>query len=101
MSNTNHVGPVVDLGAIQQRQREKEQVPSYTVGTPEFALQVGVQIINGILSFRDALDRAATLLDADGFTIEEVKHCAFAGQDQQGAAVFQVVVRVSETGHSF
>jgi hypothetical protein len=101
VSNTNHVGPVVDLGAIQQRQREKEQVPSYTVGTPEFALQVGVEIINGTLSFRDALDRAATLLNADGFTIEEVKHCAFAGQDQQGAAVFQVVVRVSETETPF
>jgi hypothetical protein len=101
MNDMNGTGPVVDLGAVQRRQREKEQVPAYTVGTPEFALQVGVQIINGILSFRDALDRAATLLDADGFTIEEVKHCAFAGQDQQGVAVFQVVVRVAETETPF
>jgi hypothetical protein len=93
----NGVGPVVDLGAIKQRQKEKEQVPSYTLGTPEFTLPVGVQVINGTLSFRDALDRAALMLDADGFTIEEVRQCAFAGQDQNGAAVFQVLVRVSET----
>lgn len=98
MSDLNGMGQVPDLGAIRQRQREKEQVPSYTVGTPEFALQVGVQIINGSLSFRDALDRAAVILDADGFTIEEVKQCAYAGQDQQGTtAVFQVIARVSET----
>ena len=97
MSDLNGVGPVVDLGAIKQRQQEKAQVPSYSVGSPEFALQVGV----GALSFRDALDRAAVVLDQDGFTIEEVKHCAFAGQDQTGAAVFQVVVRVSDTEVSF
>jgi hypothetical protein len=101
MSDLNGTGPVVDLGAIAQRQREKAQVPSYSVGSPEFALQVGVPIMNGNLSFRDALDRAATLLDADGFTIEEVKHCAFAGQDQTGAAIFQVVVRVSDTETAF
>jgi hypothetical protein len=97
VSDLNRAGLVVDLGAIQRRQREKEQVPAYSVGSPEFALQVGVHIVDGRLSFRDALDRAATLLDADGFTIEEVKQCAFAGQDQSGAAVFQVVVRVSQT----
>jgi hypothetical protein len=97
VSDLNGVGPVVDLGAIKQRQQEKAQVPSYSVGSPEFALQVGV----GALSFRDALDRAAVVLDQDGFTIEEVKHCAFAGQDQTGAAVFQVVVRVSDTEVSF
>jgi hypothetical protein len=73
MSDINGIGPVVDLGEMQRRQREKEQVPRYNVGTPEFVLQVGVEIVNGKLSFRDALDRAATLLDADGFTIEEVK----------------------------
>jgi hypothetical protein len=101
MSDINGIGPVVDLGEMQRRQREKEQVPRYNVGTPEFVLQVGVEIVNGKLSFRDALDRAATLLDADGFTIEEVKHCAFAGQDQNGAAIFQVVVRVSETEKAF
>jgi hypothetical protein len=92
MSDINGIGPVVDLGEMQRRQREKEQVPRYNVG---------VEIVNGKLSFRDALDRAATLLDADGFTIEEVKHWAFAGQDQNGAAIFQVVVRVSETEKAF
>jgi hypothetical protein len=101
VSNTNHVGPVVDLGEIQRRQQEKAKVPSYSVGSPEFALPVGVEVVNGVPSFRDALDKAATLLDVDGFTIEEVKHCAFAGQDQNGAAVFQVVVRVSDTEVSF
>jgi hypothetical protein len=101
MTNTNHAGPVVDLGEIQRRQQEKAKVPSYSVGSPEFALPVGVEIINGQLSFRDALDRAAVIMDADGFTIEEVKHCAFAGQDQTGAAVFQVVVRVADTEAAF
>jgi hypothetical protein len=96
MSDLNGIG-VPDLGAIRQRQREKEQVPRYAVGTPEFACPVGVQVVNGVISFRDALDKAAVLLDADGFTIEEIKQCAFAGVDQNGAAVFQVVVRVSET----
>jgi hypothetical protein len=37
------------------------------------------------------------MLGNDGFTIEEVKQCAFAGQGQQGEAIFQVIVRVSET----
>lgn len=97
MSDFNGAGPVVDLGAIQRRQQEKAQVPSYSVGSPEFALQVAV----GALSFRDALDRAAVIMDADGFTIEEVKQCAFAGQDQNGAAVFQVIVRVSDTEAPF
>jgi hypothetical protein len=97
MNDMNGVGPAVDLGAIKQRQQEKANVPRYSVGSPEFALQVGV----GALSFRDALDRAAVLLDADGFTIEEVKQCAFAGQDQTGAAVFQVIVRVSDTETAF
>ena len=101
MSDMNGIGPVVDLGEMKRRQQEKEQVPAYSVGSPEFALQVGVPIINGTLSFRDALDRAATLLDADGFTVEEVKHCAFAGQDQQGNAIFQVLVRVSDTEAPF
>jgi hypothetical protein len=89
----NGMGPVVDLGEVHRRQKEKEQVPRYSVGSPEFALPVGVER----MSFRDALDRAAVMLDQDGFTIEQVKQCAFMGQDQSGAAVFQVVVRVSDT----
>jgi hypothetical protein len=101
VNDMNGVGPVVDLGAINRRNQEKERVPAYTVGAPEFALQVGVQVINGAISFRDALDRAALVLGADGFTIEEVKHCAFAGQDQNGAAVFQVIVRVSDAKAPF
>jgi hypothetical protein len=102
VSNTNPVGPVLDLGAIQRRQQEKEKVPTYSLGTPEFALQVVVPMINAEISFRDAIDRAATLLGADGFTIEEVKQCAFAGQDQNGTtAVFQVIVRVSDTETPF
>jgi hypothetical protein len=102
MSDMNGTGPVVDLGAIQRRQQEKEKVPTYNLGTPEFALQVVVPMINGEISFRDATDRAAVLLGTDGFTIEEVKQCAFAGQDQNGTtAVFQVIVRVSDTETPF
>ena len=97
MNDMSGSGPVVDLGEMKRRQQEKEQVPAYSVGSPEFALQVGVQPNNGQLSFRDALDKAAVLLDQDGFTIEEVKHVAFAGLDQNGVPVFQVVVRVSDT----
>jgi hypothetical protein len=96
MSNMNGVGPVVDLGEIKRRQEEKQRVPLYRVGSPEFALQVGIPS----LSFRDALDRAATVLDDEGFTIEEVKHCAFMGSGEAGA-VFQVVVRVSDTEAAF
>jgi hypothetical protein len=63
-------------------------------------LHVGVHL--STISFRDALDKAATLLDADGFTIEEVKQCAFAGiEGQTGSAVFQVLVRVSYTQARF
>jgi hypothetical protein len=97
VTDMNGIGPVVDLGEVHRRQKEKEQVPAYSVGSPEFALQVGVQPNNDQLSFRDALDKAAVLLDRDGFTIEEVKHVAFAGLDQNGVPVFQVVVRVSDT----
>jgi hypothetical protein len=62
---------------MHRRQKEKEQVPHYSVGfAPEFAPQIGVQVVNQQISFRDALDRAATVLDLDGFTIEEVKQCA-------------------------
>jgi hypothetical protein len=97
VSDLNGVGQVPDLGAIRQRQREKEQVPPYTVGNPEFALQVAVQAPNGQLSFRDALDRAALILGADGWVITEVKQCAFAGGDQGGNAIFQVIVTASDT----
>jgi len=97
MSNMNGTGPVVDLGEIQRRQQEKAKVPAYSVGSPEFALPVAVER----MSFRDALDRAAVMLDEDGFTVEQVKQCAFAGIDQNGAAVFQVVVRVSDTEAAF
>jgi hypothetical protein len=97
MNDMNGVGPVVDLGEVQRRQQEKAKVPAYAVGSPEFALPVGTST----LSFREALDRAATILDADGFTVEEVKHCAFAGQDQNGSVIFQVVVRVSETEKAY
>jgi hypothetical protein len=93
MSNMNGIGPAVDLGEIQRRQQEKAKVPSYSVGSPEFALTVGIPS----LSFRDALDRAATVLDADGFAIEEVKQCVFMGQDGSGGFGFQLVVRVSDT----
>jgi hypothetical protein len=96
MSDMNGIGPAVDLAEMHRRQKEKEQVPRYSVGLPEFALPVGVER----MSFRDALDRAAVMLDQDGFTVEEIKHCAFAGIDQTGAAIFQVVVRVSETERS-
>jgi hypothetical protein len=101
MSNMNGIGPVVDLGEMQRRQQEKAKVPSYSVGSPEFALTVGVAPVNGAPSFREALDRAAVILDSDGFTIEEVKQCAFAGQDQNGAFIFQVVARVSDTEAPF
>jgi hypothetical protein len=97
VTNLNGVQPVVDLGVIAQRQREKERVPTYSLGSPEFAMTVGIPVFDGLLSFRDALDRAAVMLGNDGFTIEEVKQCAFAGQGQQGEAIFQVIVRVSET----
>jgi hypothetical protein len=93
MSDMNGIGPVVDLGEIQRRQKEKEQVPSYSVGSPDLALQVAVDR----MSFRDAMDRTALMLDQDGLTIEEFKQCAFAGMGQQGEAVFQIVVRVSDT----
>ncbi|HJV14239.1 MAG TPA: hypothetical protein VJ625_10135, partial [Propionibacteriaceae bacterium] len=59
-------------------------VPAYTVGNPEFALQVAVQSRNGQLSFRDAIDRAAFILGADRFNISEVKQCAFVVGDQGG-----------------
>ena len=103
MSDLNGMGQVPDLGAIRQRQREKEKVPPYSVGTPDFTLQVGVGVgEGGAISFRDALDKAAILLDGDGFTIEEVKQCAFAGIDpQSGTAVFRVVVRASDTKAPF
>lgn len=101
MSDLNGIGQVPDLGAIRDRQREKEKAPHYSVGSPEFALQVGVQSTSGQLSLRDALNRAAVMLDQDGFTIEQVKQCAFMGQDQSGAAVFQVIVRVSDTEAPF
>ena len=96
VNDLNGVGQVPDLGAIRQRQREKEQVPAYRVGNPEFAMQVAVQSANGQLSFRDALDRAALILDTDGFTINEVKQCAFVGGDQGGNAIFQVIVSAAE-----
>jgi hypothetical protein len=102
VSDMNGLGPVVDLAEMHRRQKEKEQIPAYSVGTPEFALQVRVDLgSGGTLSFRNALDKVATLLDADGFTVEEFKHCAYAGQDQNGTPIFQVVARVSETERSF
>jgi hypothetical protein len=97
MSNMNGIGPVVDLGEVQRRQREKQQVPSYAVGSPDLALQVGVER----MSFRDAMDRTAVLLDQDGLTIEEFKQCAFAGMGQNGEAIFQIMVRVSDTETAF
>jgi hypothetical protein len=81
---------------MKQRQREKEQVPAYTVGNPDFALQVGVEVVNQRMSFRDAIDKAALILGADGWSITEVKQCAFAGGDQAGNAVFQLVVGAAE-----
>ena len=93
MSDMNGIGPAVDLGEIQRRQREKEQVPAYSVGSPDLGLQVGVDR----MSFRDAMDRTATLLDQDGLTIEEFKQCAFAGTGQNDEAIFQILVRVSDT----
>jgi hypothetical protein len=97
------LGQVPDLGAIRQREREKERVPPNSVGTPDFTLQVGVPVGDGgNISLGDALDKAAVLLDADGFTIEEVKQCAFAGiEPQSGTAIFQVVVRASDTKAPF
>jgi hypothetical protein len=35
----NGIGPVVDLGAIQRRQWEKERVPAYTMGNPAVAIR--------------------------------------------------------------
>jgi hypothetical protein len=99
MSDPNGASQVPDLGAIRQRQRAKEQVPPYTVGNPEFALQVGVQPANGQISFRDALDRAAIILGADGWSITEVKQCVFAGGDQAGNTIFQVIV-IAEEGNA-
>jgi hypothetical protein len=96
----NAGGPVVDLGAINRRNQEKERVPAYTVGTPEFVLEVAVEG-TGRISFRDAIDRAAVVLSADGWAIDEVKHCAFAGQDQGGNMLFQLIVRVSDTEAPF
>jgi len=85
---------------MRQRQREKEQVPPYAVGNPEFAMQVVVQSANGQISFRDAIDRAALILGNDGFSITEVKQCAFVGGDQGGNTIFQVIVSVAEKGEA-
>jgi hypothetical protein len=101
MSQMNGIGPIVDLGEIQRRQQEKAKVPSYSVGTPEFALQVGVPAVEDHINFRDAIDRVATLLDADGFTIEEVKQCIYAGVTPDGVTLFNVAVRVSDTEVAF
>jgi hypothetical protein len=43
---------------------------------------------NGQISFRDAIDRAALILSADGFSITEVKQCVFVGGDQGGNTIF-------------
>jgi hypothetical protein len=58
-------------------------------------LQVAVNT-GGTISFRAAIERGAFILGADGFKIDEVKHCAFAGGDQAGNVVFQLVVVASE-----
>jgi hypothetical protein len=47
------------------------------------------------------MDSTAALLDQDGLTIEEFKQCAFACTGQQGEAIFQIVVRVSDTEAAF
>jgi hypothetical protein len=96
MSDMSGVGPVVDLGAINRRNQEREKVPPYAVGTPELVLQVAVNT-GGTISFRAAIERGAFILGADGFKIDEVKQCAFAGADQAGNVVFQLVVVASET----
>ena len=36
------------------------------------------------------------LLSADGWAIEEVKHCTFAGMAEGGNGVFQVIVVATE-----
>ena len=52
---------------------------------------------NGQLSFRDAIDRRQRFfLLADGWSITEVKQCAFVGGDQGGNVIFQVVVTAAE-----
>jgi hypothetical protein len=96
VSNMNGTG-IPDLGAIKQRQREKEQTPPYTIGNPEFAVPVGVDPTGEDLSYRAALDQAATVLGKDGFTITEAKNCQFMGAEaQQGKLIFQIVVSVTE-----
>jgi hypothetical protein len=69
-----------------------------TVGTPEFAMQVRVALgPNAAPSFTDALDRAALILDNDGWAIESVSQCAMLGMDEQGYGFFQVVVTAKRT----
>ena len=58
---------------------------------------VAVQSPNGELSFRDAIDKAALILGGDGWSITEVKQCAFVGGDQGGNTIFQVIVTARET----
>ena len=87
---------MVDLGAIQRRQWEKERVPAYTMGNPAVAIPVAVPPVNGELSVRDAIEQAAAVLGADGLHIDAVRTCGFVGPDQNGNAVFQVVAVVSE-----
>jgi len=59
-------------------------------------LQAAVEA-TGRLGFRDAIDRAAVVLPADGWAVNEVKHCTFAGQDPGGNMLFQLVVVASDT----
>jgi hypothetical protein len=65
---------------VHARQQDKERVPTYDPGTPEFAKQVRVALgPNAAPSFTDALDRAAVVLDHDGGAIESVSPCAMLG----------------------
>jgi hypothetical protein len=80
MNGHGTIGTLPDLGAVHARQQDKERVPTYDPGSPEFAKQVRVALGPNVApSFTDALDRAAVVLDHDGGAIESVSQCAMLG----------------------
>jgi hypothetical protein len=84
---------------MRARQQAKAAVLDYDSGTPESAMQVRVALCpDAAPSFTDVLERAAMILDNDGWAIERVCQRAMLGMDEQGYGFLQVVLSAKRRG---
>lgn len=89
-------GSLPDLGVLKEKQRIRDSVPTFNIGTPIFTTQALARMTTEHPSFREGIEFAAQQWARDGFAIDEVLKVELSGVTPERIAIFTVRASVYE-----